>query len=208
MAWIWIHSATTLLLKRQPFLASHLVVCSCCLGLRWLFIPSLLVLKVSCTIIPDYSTGKWQATTLQHSVKVVRVMLFMWHTCFFLVWFSFFLNISTFSKPNPNHILASVWACFECVSSISLISTWACCLLLRRSGSENKQSSSYLAWAGKVDSAEQTSWGVRGGRVQDWAPMASTWMSRELNQTPQEGWAQVDSKIWIRLIFLCVQLSQ
>lgn len=131
MAWIWIHSATTLLLKRQPFLASHLVVCSCCLGLKWLFIPSLLVLKVSCTIIPDYSTGKWQATTGQHSVKVVRVMLFMWHTCFFLVWFSFFLNISTFSKPNPNHILASVWACFcmdVCVQYIpnlylSLLST-------------------------------------------------------------------------------------
>lgn len=38
----------------------------------------------------------------------------------------------------------------------TLISTWACYLLLRWSGSENKQSSSYLAWAGKVDSAEQT----------------------------------------------------
>lgn len=45
------------------------------------------------------------------------------------------------------HVSVSVCTC--------LISTWGCCLPLRRSGSENMQSSSDLAWAGKVDSAEQ-----------------------------------------------------
>lgn len=52
------------------------------------------------------------------------------HTCFFVVSFPFFKkkNISTFPKPNPNHILVSVWACFcvdVCVQYfyLSLLST-------------------------------------------------------------------------------------
>lgn len=107
------------------------------------------------------------------------------HTCFFVVSFPFlkktYLHSLNQIQTTSLWVWVSVWMC---VSSISLISTWACCLHLKRSGSENKQSSSYLAWAGKVDSAEQASRGVRGGRVQDWTQMASTWTSRELNQTP------------------------
>lgn len=177
-------------LRRHLFLVCHSVICPCWLGLRWLFIPSLLMLKVSCAIIPDYSAGKWQATTVQHRVKVVRAMLCFYCLFFFLhqmptyiwtyllfCWFIFhFLNTSslllfiyilqTKSKPHPCECV--------CVSSMSLISTWACCLLLRRSGSENKQSSSYLAWAGKVDSAEQAAPGGRGGRAQDWTLVVSS----------------------------------
>lgn len=100
---------------------------------------------------------------------------------FLLVHFPFFKYVFPFivHLHSPNQIQASsLWVCecvcvCVCVSNMSLISTWACCLLLRRSGSENKQSSSYLAWAGKVDSAEQAAPGGRGGRVQDWTLVVS-----------------------------------
>lgn len=96
-------------------------------------------------------------------------LLFCWFIFHFLNTSSLLLFIyilQTKSKPHPCECV--------CVSSMSLISTWACCLLLRRSGSENKQSSSYLAWAGKVDSAEQAAPGGRGGRAQDWTLVVSS----------------------------------
>lgn len=134
--------------------------------------------KVTCTLIPDYSTGKvasYHSSTQRESGQSNAFFLPHLYICLWLSWFKFPFSkflwhcLTTVSKPKPALITVSVRLCV-CLQMSTLISTWACCLLLRCSGSENKQSSSYLAWAGKVDSAEQaalggkrTSTGVNAG---------------------------------------------
>lgn len=232
-------------LKRNIFWPTiQSVICSNWLGLDWLFIPSLLVQKVTCAIIPDYSTGKWW---WPHRVKISEKMHFLycifkfasdylsyikyldryWPTC---AWFNLcYCNIclvccclSPFSKPKPTLILVTILLS-ECVcpQMSALISTWACCLVLRCSGSENKQSSSYLAWAGKVDSADQAAARGRGGRAQEWTLVASLpskngdKMDRPRAKSNAlekacSGWKKVDFfKHWLIhwIVFSCILVS-
>lgn len=119
---------------------------------------------------PRLQYWKVVSDTIQHCVKVVKVMLF------FLLYFYICLLLSLLHQM-PIYILTYLlFHCLiflfcslsslllfiyilqtkaqnthpcECASVCllmsTLISTCACCRLLRRSGSENKQSSSYLA---------------------------------------------------------------
>lgn len=90
----------------------------------------------------------------------------------------------------------------------TLISTWACYLLLRWSGSENKQSPSYLAWAGKVDSAEQAALVTRT-RMHYISPppsllfLPSLKMAASSKEKAYSGWQQMDFfKCWDLLGFV------
>lgn len=167
------------------------------------------MLKVSCAIIPDYSPGKWTATTVQCSVKVVILLSSHSHlwlstyedtgSFFHLPTLLFTYSLQTKSKPHPcDSECVSVWVC---VSGLSLISTWACCLLLRCSGSENKQSSSYLAWAGKVDSAEQAAPGVRGGQAGvdtgQYQHTLKYGVNMEESRAKANSWEKASKQSWI-----------
>lgn len=68
-----------ILLKRNLFWpTTQSVICSSQLGLDWLFIPSLLVQKVTCAIIPDYSTGKWRWPRYSTVWKCQRKCIFLY----------------------------------------------------------------------------------------------------------------------------------
>ena len=81
---------------------------------------------------------------------------------------SYDISFQTKTNTGPDEFVC------DCLHMSVLISPSACCLLLKRAGSENMQSSSYLSWAGKVDSAEQAAPGGRGGgRVPEWTSCPS-----------------------------------
>lgn len=220
-------------LRRHLFLVCHSVICPCWLGLRWLFIPSLLMLKVSCAIIPDYSTGKWQATTVQHRVKVVRAMLCFYCLFFFtsnahihmnilaflLVHFPFFKYVfpSIVHLHSPNQIQASslrVCVCVQHVSNLhlSLLST-SQAFRVRKQAKLQLLSVSWesgFCWAGCTRRKRRTSTGLDTGRVLTPTKNGVNMDKSRAKALEKEGssWQQADLDYPLDSFFTCAVVTK